>query len=163
MSTIDSVSSGSAWLAQQAQGTNAASGRPEGPPPGPPPQMENAVQSAAEEAGLSSSEITTLMEKLESAMESGQAGSGDPESMKATIDSLLEESGIDVEAFKDKLGSMRPSGPPPQTYNENGENGESSDALSALFEDAEGDGSGIATLLGELRSLPSGSVYDAIA
>lgn len=152
MSSINGVSSSNAWL-QQMQSSGQTREAPSGPPPGPPPGHNEAIESVAEEAGLSSSEISDLMAKLDEAAESAKNNGDDPESVKDRMDSILEEAGIDTSSLKEKLSSIHgggPNGKPPQGY---GQDGTSSQSVQ----------SGSGGIFEMLQSLPVGSLIDSAA
>jgi len=83
-------------------------------------KMKSMFESAAKTAGVSESDIPSLMEKVQKAVDAAKSnGSKDPRAIKTAVDGVLKENGVDVEKFQAAMdaqrpqGGQRPSGPPP--------------------------------------------------
>lgn len=151
MGTISGISSASALLTSQQVGAPR-------PPQGPPPQggggidMKQQVQTAAEQAGLDATQISALHSELQEAMESsGQQGLSRDEAV-SQFDEILASHGIDVEAFKSGVESLRQQsgqgGPPPPSQSDQSEDAQGLTAAEFV------------ELMG---SLPAGSLIDTAA
>lgn len=85
--------------------------------------MKSMFESAAKTAGVSESDLPGLMEKVQKAVETARSsGSKDPSAIKAAVEGVLKDSGVDVAKFDAAMeaqrpqgmpGGKRPSGPPP--------------------------------------------------
>lgn len=92
----------------------ASQSRPTGRPPGPPPGFDEALESAAEQVGLDPTEIADLRTQIEDAISGARESGEGREAVKAAVDSVLEDNGIDVSAFKAQLEAVREKmGTPP--------------------------------------------------
>lgn len=173
MSAISSIGSLDQTLLMQQVQQQMESGPPEmangmtGPPPmsGQGPPGETQFVSVAESFGLDSEEAESLHSDVQTAVQEALDGLAEGEDPRAAIETaiggVMEEYGIDAEAFKaemeSQMGGPPPGGPgggmsgvtyDPQTMQ--------SDLLSSLLEGDEDDSS-------SSSSLPSGFLYDVTA
>lgn len=119
--TTRTDAAGSSGQARQAVGDGSA-------PPEPPPMDESRqaefisnIVAATEESGADAESLEGLEEAIQAAIDDATQdadGSTDPrQSVQEAIDGVLEERGVDLEAFREKLQARMgppPGGHPPQ-------------------------------------------------
>lgn len=149
MSTISGVgSSASTYQAQSLQQQQPQRQRPAGPPPG----AQEQFTSVAESFGLSSAEASSLFGEIDSVMQDAIESGASRADVQSSIESILEENGIDADEFKAQMdeafaasGQRRPQGPPPSFGGDDSSDDSSSIALS---------------IADSIKNLPTGSILD---
>lgn len=150
MSTISSVgSTASTYQAQSVQQQQQPKGqRPAGPPPG----AQEQFTSVAESFGLSSAEASSLFGEIDSVMQDAIESGASRADVQSSIESILEENGIDADEFKAQMdeafaasGQRRPQGRPPSFGGDDSSDDSSSIALS---------------IADSIKNLPTGSILD---
>tara|TARA_A100000171_G_scaffold45481_1_gene49258 strand:- start:15320 stop:15778 length:459 start_codon:yes stop_codon:yes gene_type:complete len=149
MSTISGVgSSASTYQAQSLQQQQPQRQRPAGPPPG----AQEQFTSVAESFGLSSTEASSLFGEIDSVMQEAIESGASREDVQSSIQSILEENGIDADEFKAKMdeafaasGQRPPRGQRPSFGGDNSSEDSSSIALS---------------IADAIKNLPTGSFLD---
>lgn len=155
MNSASGVGASQSLQMQQMQGSQR--GGPGGRPPGPPPEVMSEIESAASSAGLDSSEIADLKGQIEEAAKSAMESGSDRSGVREAVNSVLEESGIDVDALNEKLSSISQA-PPPYTRQQQG----ASAGASAIFGSASDDSS-VSQMVELLGNLPAGSLVNQTA
>ncbi|MEL6739322.1 MAG: hypothetical protein AAFP26_01555 [Planctomycetota bacterium] len=107
MSAVSSTGAGQSQLLQFLQSQGAGGSRPGGLPGR--DQLSSAVSSAASDAGLSAEQTDQLKSDIAEAVKSGLQG-GDPASVRSSVESLLQDAGIDPESVRDALPGGGPGG-----------------------------------------------------
>ncbi|HWB18974.1 MAG TPA: Clp protease N-terminal domain-containing protein [Phycisphaerales bacterium] len=73
--------------------------------------MKARFQSALESAGVDSSKIPDIMQQIDDAASKVRSSGGDRNAVKSAIDGVLNDNGVDVQAFRKALDAHHHKGP----------------------------------------------------